>query len=50
MIRNIIAVLIEIGNDSRDISDMKKLLDAKSRKGNLKCAFSGGLYLEKVNY
>lgn len=50
MIRNIVAVLIEIGNGSRDVSDMKKLLEAKSRKGNLKCAFSGGLYLEKVDY
>ena len=50
MIRNIVAVLIEIGNGSRDVSDMKKLLEAKSRKGNLKCAFSEGLYLEKVDY
>ena len=50
MIRNIVAVLIEIGNGSREVSDMKKILEEKSRKGNLKCAFFGGLYLEKVNY
>ena len=50
MIRNIVAVLIEIGNGSKEVSDMEKILEERARKGNLKCAFSGGLYLEKVNY
>ena len=50
MIRNIVAILIEIGNGSRDISYMEEVLSEKSRNGNLKCAFAGGLYLEKVNY
>ena len=31
-------------------SYMKTVLDRHSRDGNLKCAFAGGLYLEKVNY
>ncbi|MBQ6546852.1 MAG: tRNA pseudouridine(38-40) synthase TruA [Bacilli bacterium] len=50
MIRNIMAILIEIGNGSKEVSDMKRILEENNRKGNLKCAFSGGLYLEKVNY
>lgn len=50
MIRNIVGILIEIGNGSKDVSYMEKVLLEKSRNGNLKCAFAGGLYLEKVNY
>ena len=50
MIRNIIAILIEIGSNKKDISYMKDVLDKKQRIGNLKCANPEGLYLEKVNY
>ena len=50
MIRNIVAILIEIGSDKKDISYMEEVLLQKKRNGNLKCAFPGGLYLEKVNY
>lgn len=50
MIRNIVAILIEIGSGRKDVSYMKNILLEKSRNGNLKCAFPGGLYLEGVNY
>lgn len=50
MIRNIVAILIEIGSCNKDVSYMEEVLLKKSRNGNLKCAFAGGLYLEKVNY
>lgn len=50
MIRNIVAILIEIGSGDRSVCYMKEVLDSRSRKGNLKCAPSCGLYLEKVNY
>lgn len=50
MIRNIVAILIEIGSGSRNVNYMEKVLSEKKRNGNLKCAFSGGLYLERVDY
>ena len=50
MIRNIVIILIAIGSGEKDVSYMKTVLDRHSRDGNLKCAFAGGLYLEKVNY
>lgn len=50
MIRNIVAILIEIGSNKKDISYMKEMLDNKVRTGNLKCANPEGLYLEKVKY
>ena len=50
MIRNIVIILIDIGSKEKDVSYMKSVLDKYKRDGNLKCAFAGGLYLEKVNY
>ncbi len=50
MIRNIVIILIAIGSGEKDSSYMKSVLDKCRRDGNLKCAFAGGLYLEKVNY
>ena len=50
MIRNIVAVLIEIGSLKNDVSYMETVLAGKSRSGNLKCSLAGGLYLEKVSY
>lgn len=50
MIRNIIAILIEIGQEKRNISSLTEILNNKSRTGNLKCVPGCGLYLEKVIY
>ena len=50
MVRNIVAVLLMIGSGKRDSVYIKEVLDKKCRDGNLKCAFPGGLYLEKVEY
>ena len=50
MIRNIVAVLIDIGLGKRDISFLEQVLNNKSRTGNLKCVSGCGLYLEKVIY
>ncbi|MDO4369060.1 MAG: tRNA pseudouridine(38-40) synthase TruA [bacterium] len=50
MVRNIVAILLEIGDGKREPIYMKEVLDKRSRDGNLKCAFPGGLYLEKVEY
>ena len=50
MIRNIIAILIEIGQEKRSISSLTEILNNKSRTGNLKCVPGCGLYLEKVIY
>ncbi len=50
MIRNIVAILIEIGNNTKEVTYMEKVLLEKKRNGNLKCAFAGGLYLEEVSY
>lgn len=50
MIRNIVAILIEIGSGKQDIKYLEKVLNQKERTGNLKCAFPGGLYLEEVKY
>lgn len=50
MIRNIVSILIEIGSNEHDYKYMEEILNMKNRSGNLKCAFAGGLYLEKVNY
>lgn len=50
MIRNIIAILIEIGLEQQKPIYIKEVLENKSRKGNLKCIPGCGLYLEKVIY
>ena len=50
MIRNIVAVFIDIGLGKRDISFLEEVLNNKSRTGNLKCVSGCGLYLEKVIY
>lgn len=50
MIRNIVAVLIEVGSLKKDVSYLKEILDNASRSGNLKCVSGCGLYLEKVFY
>lgn len=50
MIRNIVAVLIEIGLLKKDVDYVSQVLESNFRGGNLKCAPACGLYLEKVNY
>ena len=50
MVRNIVAILIEIGSKKKEVSYLKDVLDSEKRTGNLKCAYAGGLYLEEVNY
>ena len=50
MVRNIVGTLIEVGNGSKNIFDVQKILDAKDRKKAGICASSNGLYLVNVNY
>lgn len=50
MIRNIVAVFVDIGLGKNDVSFLKEVLDNKARTGNLKCVSGCGLYLEKVIY
>lgn len=50
MIRNIVAVFVDIGLGKKDVSFLKEVLDNKARTGNLKCVSGCGLYLEKVIY
>lgn len=50
MIRNIMGALIEVGLGNKEEEYLKEILDSKTRNGNLKCAPSCGLYLEKVDY
>lgn len=51
MVRNIVQLLIEIGSLEKDTSYIKEVLNLCDRKKYIvKSAFSGGLYLEKVEY
>ena len=50
MIRNIVALLIEVGSLRKDVSYVKEVLEGESRTGGLKSVLGCGLYLEKVNY
>ncbi len=50
MIRNVVAILIEIGLNKKDVSYMKDVLDSKKREGNMKSVPGCGLYLEEVSY
>lgn len=50
MIRNIVGLLLEVGSERLDYLALNDILDSKTRKGNMKCAPSCGLYLEEVNY
>ena len=51
MVRNIVAVLIEIGSKKKDVSYMEYVLNLEDRKAYIvKSAFAGGLYLEDVEY
>lgn len=50
MIRNIVALLIQVGSCEVDSLFVLEVLNKKNRDGNLKCAPSCGLYLEEVLY
>lgn len=50
MVRNIVGILIEIGNGKKDIKDLEKVLKGKNRNYISKTAPSNGLYLYDVYY
>lgn len=50
MIRNIVAVLIEVASLKKDINYVSDVLNSGYRGSNLKCVLGCGLYLDKVNY
>lgn len=49
-VRNMVGILIEIGNGKKNISDVKTILERKDRKVSVKTAPAEGLYLKKVWY
>ena len=50
MVRNIVGILVKVGSNSINISDVKKILDSKERKHNTKPVPGNGLYLWEVYY
>ena len=50
MVRNIVGVLIAIGEGKKEVNDIIKILDKKTRSYNIKTAPSCGLYLYDVYY
>lgn len=50
MVRNLVGILIEVGNDKRKISEVKEILDAKNRIKAGITAPPEGLYLKNVKY
>lgn len=49
-VRNMVGILIEIGNGKKIISDVEMILKRKDRKISIKTAPAEGLYLKKVWY
>lgn len=49
-VRNMVGILIEIGNGKKSISDVEMILKRKDRKVSIKTAPAEGLYLKKVWY
>lgn len=49
-VRNMVGLLIYIGNLRKEVSDVTKILDAKDRTKSVKTAPAEGLYLKKVWY
>ena len=49
-VRNMVGLLLDIGKERKEISDVKKIIDGKDRKLSSKTASPVGLYLKKVNY
>jgi len=50
MVRNLVGILIEVGNDKREISEIKEILEAKDRIKAGITAPPEGLYLKNVKY
>lgn len=50
MVRNLVGILIEVGNDKRKISDVKEILEVKDRIKAGITAPPEGLYLKNVKY
>ncbi len=50
MVRNIVGLLIEVGEHKYVSSDIEKILNAEDRTKSGKCAPACGLYLKDVYY
>ena len=50
MVRNIVGLLIEVGEHKYTSDDVKKIMQAHDRKASGKCAPACGLYLKDVYY
>ena len=50
MIRIIVAMLIEVGNNRLEIENLKMIMEAKNRKLAPKTAPANGLYLYEITY
>ena len=50
MVRNLVGALVKVGHDRLKLSDLKKILAARSRSTAPPTAPAGGLYLLKVRY
>ena len=50
MVRNMVGLLIEIGEGKRKVSDVLTILEKEDRKASGKTAPACGLYLKNVNY
>lgn len=49
-VRNMVGLLIAIGNHKKEVSDVEKIIKAKDRTKSVKTAAAEGLYLKKVWY
>jgi len=49
-VRNMVGLLIAIGNNKKEVSDVNKIIEAKDRTKSVKTAAAEGLYLKKVWY
>ena len=49
-VRNMVGLLIAIGNNKKEVDDVEKIINAKDRTKSVKTASPEGLYLKKVWY
>ena len=49
-VRNMVGILIEIGNGKKSVSDVKTILERRDRRVSIKTAPAEGLYLKRVWY
>ena len=50
MVRNIVSVLILVGEEKLNYKDVECILNCKKKSYNVKCVSSCGLYLDNVVY